>query len=152
MTSGHFGIDRHVGISRHDEQPTDRGGLSTGSGGTVWLLCLGVFQHPETCTERHSSGGLSSRQCICQANPKVWGNLKPEILPLLLGRSLASLGLAAKPQSGNSGMKTAATTLYLFLFNVSFPLDYKLHEDKDIFYLLHCLSPVPKASLEQPRH
>lgn len=69
-----------------------------------------------------------------------------------LRRALASLGLAAKPQSGSSGMKTAATTLYFFLFNVSFPLDYKLHEDKDILYLLHCLSPVLKASLEQPRH
>ena len=62
------------------------------------------------------------------------------MLPLLLGRSLASLGLAAKPQNGSRGMKTTATTMYLFLFNVSFPLDYKLHEDKDLLYLLHCLS------------
>lgn len=57
VISGHLGDDRQVGISRHDEQPADHGGLSTGSGGRLWLLYLGVFQHPETRTERHTPLG-----------------------------------------------------------------------------------------------
>lgn len=57
VISGHLGDDRQVGISRHDEQPADHGGLSTRSGGRLWLLCLGVFQHPETRTERHTPLG-----------------------------------------------------------------------------------------------
>ena len=99
---------------------------------------LSTFRN--THRKTHTSGGLSSGQCVCQAHPKVWGDLKLGMLPLLLGRSLASLGLAAKPQSGSGGMKATATTMSLFLFNMSFPLDYKPHEDKDLLYLLHCLS------------
>ena len=52
VISGHLGDDRQVGISRHDEQPADHGGLSTRSGGRLWLLCLGVFPHTDTHTQK----------------------------------------------------------------------------------------------------
>lgn len=127
-------------ISRHDKdslpimEVCPPGQVEVNSGSCIWR----VFRLSET-HERHTPlGDFPQANVSVKPIPRFWGDLKLGMLPLLLGRSLASLGLAATEWKWWD--ENHSNNNVFVLFNMSFPWSHKPHEDKDLLYLLHCLS------------